>query len=126
MDVKQSDVTVAVENNRKKTTPTFCRENYPYKAVGDVITDFESLEPHGVLYEIECPKCEMNIRTQGCNVKRVYEKLLNGVQVKNEDGSVRTEGGKGCIGCGSRELVVKKIDMTQMAEAKASRTVNSD
>ena len=126
MDVKQSDVTAAVENNREKTAPTFCRENYPYKAVGDVITDFDSLEPHGVLYEIKCPKCEMSIRTQGCNVKRVYEKLMNGVQVKNEDGSVRTEGGKGCIGCGNRELVVKKIDMTQMAEAKACRRVNPD
>ena len=45
---------------------------------------------------------------------------------KNEDGSVRTEGGKGCIGCGSRELVVKKIDMTQTAEAIASRTINAD
>lgn len=126
MDAKKSDVTTAVENNREKTTPTFCRENYPYKAVGDVITDFDSLEPHGVLYEIKCPKCEMSIRTQGCNVKRVYEKLMNGVQVKNEDGSVRTEGGKGCIGCGSRELVVKEIDMTQMAEAKACRRVNPD
>ena len=126
MEVKKSAVTATVEKNIEKTTPTFCRENYPYKAVGDVITDFDSLKPHGVLYEIKCPKCEMSIRSQGCNVKRVYEKLLNGVQVKNEDGSVRTEGGKGCIGCGSRELVVKKIDMAQLAEVKASRTVNAD
>ena len=82
MGVKKSTVTTAVEKNREKTTPTFCRENYPYKAVGDVITDFDILEPHGVLYEIKCPKCETSIRTQGCNVKRVYEKLLNGVRKK--------------------------------------------
>ena len=63
----------------------------------------------------------MGIRSQGCNVKRVYEKLLNGVEVKNEDGSVRVEGGKGCIGCGNRELVVKKVDMSKMAEVKKAR-----
>ena len=124
MDIKKNATTAVVDNNREKT-PTFCRENYPYKAVGDGITEFDSLDPHGVLYEIKCPKCEMSIRSQGCNVKWVYEKLLKGVLVKDEDDSVRTEGGKGCIGCGSRELVVKRVDTTPKDEVKVSKKNNA-
>lgn len=126
MDIKKKAETSVVEEKREKPAPTFLEEDYPYKAAGSVITDLDSLEHHGVLYEIKCLKCEMSIRSQGCNVKRVYEKLLNGVEVKNEDGSIRIEGGKGCIGCGSRELVVKMVDMTKMAEVMASRKNNAE
>lgn len=111
----------AVEEKKEKPTPAFLRENYPYKAMGEAIADLESLIPNGVLYEIKCPKCEMSIRSQGCNIKRVLGKLLDGVEVKNEDGTTRTEGGKGCIGCGNRELIVKMVDMSKMAEVKAER-----
>lgn len=121
MSGKKTNVTPVVEEKKEKPTPAFLREDYPYKATGDVITDLDTLVPNGVLYEIKCPKCEMSIRSQGSNVKRVYEKLLNGVEVKNEDGSSRVEGGKGCIGCGNRELVVKMVDMSKMAEVKAAR-----
>ena len=121
MSGKKTNVTPVVEEKKEKPTPAFLREDYPYKTVGDVITDLDSLVPNGVLYEIKCPKCEMSIRSQGCNVKKVYEKLLNGVEVKNEDDTVRVEGGKGCIGCGNRELVVKMVDMSKMAEVKAAR-----
>ena len=43
---------------------------------------------------------------------------MNGVEVKNDDGTTRIEGGKGCIGCGNKELVVKMVDMSRMAEAE--------
>lgn len=114
-------VEAPVVEKKEKPTPAFLREDYPYKAVGDVITDLDSLETNGVLYEIKCPKCEMSIRSQGCNVKSVYNRLLNGVEVKNEDGSVRVEGGKGCLGCGNRELIVKMVDMSKIAEIQAAR-----
>lgn len=121
MSGKKTNVTPVVEEKKEKPTPAFLREDYPYKATGDVITDLDTLVPNGVLYEIKCPKCELSIRSQGCNVKKVYEKLLNGVVVKNEDGTVRVEGGKGCIGCGNRDLIVKMVDMSKMAEVKAAR-----
>ena len=33
----------------EKPTPAFLRDDYPYPAVGDPITDLDLLEPHGVL-----------------------------------------------------------------------------
>ena len=103
-----------VEQSKEKPTPAYLREDYPYKAIGEPITDLDSLVPTGVLYEIKCPKCEMSIRSQGVNIKSTYERMMNGVEVKNEDGTVRVEGGKGCIGCGNKELVVKKVDTSKM------------
>ncbi|GEM_PF-1610242 len=111
----------SVEAKKEKPTPAFLREDYPYKAVGEAITDLDSLTPTGVLYEIKCPKCEMSIRTQGVNIKPTYERMMNGIKVKNDDGSERVEGGQGCIGCGNRELIVKKVDMSRMAEVEAAR-----
>ena len=46
---------------------------------------------------------------------------MNGVEVKNDDGTVRVEGGKGCIGCGNRELVIREVDMSRMKEVEAAR-----
>ena len=117
---KKAENTVT-EEKKEKPTPAYLREDYPYKAVGEPITDLDTLEPTGVLYEIKCPKCEMAIRSQGCNIKPTYERMMNGVEVKNDDGTTRIEGGKGCIGCGNRELVVKMVDMSKMAEVQAAR-----
>ena len=89
----------AVEEIKEKPTPAYLRDDYPYKSIGNPITDLNSLEPTGVLYEIKCPKCEMSIRSQGCNIKSTYERLMNE---------------NGCIGCGSRELVVRKVDTSGM------------
>ena len=119
--MKKKETNPIVEEKKEKPTPAYLREDYPYKAIGEPITDLDSLEPTGVLYEIKCPKCEMSIRSQGCNIKSTYEKLMNGVEVKNDDGTVRIEGGKGCIGCGNRELVVKMVDMSRMTEVEAVR-----
>ncbi len=94
---QKKDFTVT-EEKKEKPTPAFLRDDYPYKAVGEAITDLDSLEPNGVLYEIKCPKCEMSIRSQGCNIKPTYERLMKE---------------KGCIGCGNKELVVKKVDMSK-------------
>lgn len=86
---------VAEPAPEQKPTPAFLRPDYPYQAVGEPITDLDSLEPHTV-YEIKCHQCEMSIRTQGVNIKAQYERLAE----------------SGCIGCGNRELVVRKVDMS--------------
>lgn len=117
----KKEKTPVVEQPKEKPTPAYLREDYPYKAVGEPITDLGSLVQTGVLYEIKCPKCEMSIRSQGCSIKSTYERMMNGVEVKNEDGTTRTEGGKGCIGCGNKELVIREVDMSRMAEAEAAR-----
>lgn len=121
MIVKKNSKSNAPEQTKEKPTPTYLRKDYPYQAVGEPITDLNSLEQHGVLYEIKCPKCEMAIRTQGINIKPTYERMMNGVKVENEDGTVRIEGGNGCIGCGNRELVIRKVDMSKTEEVKAAR-----
>ena len=110
-----------IEEKKDKPTPAYLREDYPYKAIGEPITDLDLLKPTGVLYEIKCPKCEMSIRSQGINIKSTYVRMMEGVEVKNDDGSVRVEGGKGCIGCGNRELEVREVDMSRMGEVEAAR-----
>ena len=55
---------------QEKPTPTFLREDYPFKAIGDAFTELDSLEPSTV-YEIKCPDCEMSIRSQGVNKKNI-------------------------------------------------------
>ena len=84
-----------VEMPVEKPTPAYLREDYPYKAVGEAITDLDSLE-NGVLYEIKCPQCEMSLRSQGQNIKKTYEKLT----------------ANGCLGCGNKDLILKKVDMS--------------
>ena len=123
---KKSDKINEVEEKKKKPTPAYLREDYPYKAIGEPITDLDSLKPTGVLYEIKCPKCEMSIRSQGVNIKPTYERMMNGVEVKNEDGTTRIEGGKGCIGCGNRELVIREVDMSKMSEVEAARKAKTE
>ena len=87
--------TETVEKPAEKPTPAYLREDYPYKAIGDVITDLDSLE-NGVLYEIKCHQCEMSLRSQGQNIKSTYERLKE----------------NGCIGCGNKDLVIRKVDMS--------------
>ena len=89
---KKKDVT---EKTQEKPTPAYLREDYPYKAVGESITDLDSLED-GVLYEIKCHQCEMSLRSQGQNIKKTYERLKE----------------NGCLGCGDKDLVLKKVDMS--------------
>lgn len=50
---KKKEATPPVEEKKEKPTPAFLRPDYPYQAVGDAITDLDSLEPHTV-YEIKC------------------------------------------------------------------------
>ena len=83
------------EKTQEKPTPAYLREDYPYKAVGEAITDLNSLED-GVLYEIKCHQCEMSLRSQGQNIKKTYERLKE----------------NGCLGCGNKDLVLKKVDMS--------------
>ena len=123
---KKAPVAPAAEEKKEKPTPAYLREDYPYKAIGEAITDLDTLEPTGVLYEIKCPKCEMSIRSQGVNIKSTYERMMNGAEVRNEDGTIRIEGGKGCIGCGNRELVIYEVDMRRMAELQAARKAKAE
>ena len=93
---------MSVKNKKKKETeaaaekptPAFLREDYPYKAVGDAITDISKVKD-GEIYEIKCSRCEMSIRSQGQNIRDTYERIKN----------------KGCIGCGNKNLVIKKVDI---------------
>ena len=79
----------------EKPTPAYLREDYPYKAIGDAINDLDLLEKC-VLYEIKCNQCEMSLRSQGQNIKKTYERLKE----------------NGCLGCGNKNLVIKKVDMS--------------
>lgn len=83
------------EKTAEKPTPAYLREDYPYKAIGDAINDLDLLEK-GVLYEIKCNQCEMSLRSQGQNIKKTYERLKE----------------NGCLGCGNKNLVIKKVDMS--------------
>ena len=84
----------AEQMKTEKPIPTFMREDYPYKAVDEVIEDPDSLEPT-MIYEIKCNECEMAIRSQGINIKKTYARLKD----------------SGCIGCGSKNLIVKRVYM---------------
>lgn len=84
------------EEPKQKPTPAFLREDYPYKAIGERITDISQVKD-GEIYEIKCHQCEMSIRSQGQNIRDTYERIKD----------------KGCIGCGNKDLVVKKVDMSK-------------
>ena len=84
------------EQIKEKPTPAFLKEDYPYKATGEPIKDLEALEENAV-YEIKCHQCEMSIRSQGKNIKSTYERLKK----------------SGCIGCGNKELVIRRVDMSK-------------
>ena len=84
------------EKQKKKTTPAYLQPEYPYQVIGNPIVDLGSLQ-NGTIYEIKCHKCEMSIRSQGQNIKSTYERLM---------------AGNGCISCGNKELIVKRVDMS--------------
>ena len=89
---------VVQETSKEKPTPAFLRDDYPFKAMGEALTDLDGLEPSAV-YEIKCQACEMSIRSQGVNIKGTMERLKE----------------SGCIGCGRKDLVVKQVDMSAAA-----------
>lgn len=78
-------------------TPTYLKLDYLYQTDEEEILDLNTLKA-GVIYEIKCNQCEMSIRSQGQNIKSTYERLI----AEN-----------GCIGCGNKELVVKRVNMSQ-------------
>lgn len=77
-------------NNKDKPVASFYKEDYPYKAIGSIITDIESAELDAV-YEIKCNECKMSIRLQGEKLKITHE-ILNC---------------NGCLNCRSKDLVVR-------------------
>ena len=63
-------------------TPAFLKPLYPYRAVGEPLDparldDADYIQMTGVLYELKCPnpECVLNVRTQGVNLKSLYERL---------------------------------------------------
>ena len=101
--IKKKDTPQPQPTKTEKPTPAFLRPDYPYQAVGEAITDLDTLEP-GVVYEIKCHACEMSIRSQGQNIRSTYERLQS----------------TGCIGCGNKELIIKRVDMSAASKAPAS------
>lgn len=85
------------ENNttENKPIPAFLRADYPYKTVGEVIQNVESIADKDAVYEIKCNICEMSIRSKGNNIKNLYNRLKT----------------SGCLGCGNTDLVVKLVDI---------------
>lgn len=81
------------QDSQEKPIPAFLRDDYPYKAIGEELTP-DQVED-AVIYEIKCRQCEMSIRSQGQNIRLTWERLQS----------------SGCIGCGSRELVIRRVDM---------------
>lgn len=91
---KKQSAPQITEEKKEKPTPAYLRDDYPYKAVGGELS-VEDVED-GVVYEIWCEKCQMSIRSQGQNIRRQYGRLKE----------------SGCIGCGNKELIIRKIDMS--------------
>ena len=85
-----------IKEPKEKPTPAFLRDDYPYKAIGEPITDMSQVKD-GVIYEIKCHQCEMSIRSQGQNIRDTYARIKD----------------RGCLGCGNKDLVVKKVDMSK-------------
>lgn len=85
-----------VENvNNEKPMAAFLEKDYPYQGT-KVITNIDSIEATGSIYEIRCEKCGMSIHLQENRLTATYERLIKG---------------DGCIGCGNKELVVRQIIM---------------
>lgn len=101
---KKKEAAPPVEEKKEKPTPAFLRPDYPYQAVGEALT-VDQLQP-GVFYEIKCHQCEMSIRSQGQNIKSTYERLKS----------------TGCIGCGNKDLVIKRVDMSKAPATTAATT----
>jgi hypothetical protein len=87
-----------IEQPKEKPAPAYLREDYPYKAVGGALEVGEVED--GVVYEIWCDKCQMSIRSQGQNIRSQYERLKD----------------SGCNGCGSKDLIIRLVDLSAAAE----------
>lgn len=79
----------------QKPKPAFLQSDYPYQTVGEQILNVDEM-PIEAVYEIKCPECEMSIRSQGQSIKIIFNNLINGT---------------GCIGCGNKGLVVRRVGM---------------
>ena len=86
---------VSEQEKAEKPIPAFLRDDYPYKAIDEALGDLNSLGST-MIYEIKCYECEMAIRSLGTNIKKTYARLKD----------------SGCIGCGNKNLIVKRVDMS--------------
>lgn len=80
---------------KEQPVPAFLTKDYPYQAVGMEFTDIEMLIPE-VVYEIKCSACETAIRAQGKKLSTKYNLMKD----------------SGCMCCGNKALVVKRVDMS--------------
>ena len=82
---KKEEVKEAPATPPQDKTPAFLRPLYPYRAVGEALDttrlgDASYIQMEGALYELKCPNpdCAMNVRTQGVNLKSLYEQIRDG------------------------------------------------
>ena len=104
-----------VEEKKEKPTPAYLRDDYPYRAIGEPITDLDSLDLHK-LYEIKCDVCELSVRSQGINIKPTYERMMNGVEVKNEDGTTRIFAAMKKAGEAAKEMIKNIVKEPEVGE----------
>ena len=90
---------IVIEQTNEKPTPAYLQPDYPYQAVGAPVENLDSLET-GMIYEIWCNQCQMSIRSQGQNIKSRFEKMRE----------------SGCIGCGNKNLQIRRVNMAADAE----------
>ncbi len=83
------------EQHREKPAPAYFRNNYPYKAEREAIADLNELED-ATVYEVKCENCEMSFRSQGQNIRSMSDKMNK----------------TGCIGCGTKEFIVRRVNMS--------------
>ncbi len=90
------------EQTKEKPTPAYLQPDYTFQAEVSPVGDIDSLEP-GTVYEIYCDQCQMCIRSQGQNIQSKFEKLKE----------------SGCVGCGNKELKVRRVNMSANTEGKS-------
>ena len=87
--------------NNQENIPEYLRSSNPYKSVGKIIVDVETVISD-VMYEINCNKCKMCIRTLGKNIHYYFD-LFNKT---------------GCQSCGNKEFIIKAVDMSSFIHKK--------
>ncbi len=94
MFYKKKDIESISKVQDEKPIPAFLKKDYSYKAIDDVIIDMNSLKDKEV-YEIKCSKCEMSLRSQGKNIRSIYNRIKT----------------NGCVGCGNMDLFVRYVEI---------------
>lgn len=88
-----------VRETSTNSIPAYLDNEYPYKAVGKAITNYDTIKENDI-YEISCSICNLCIRTQGAKMRNLYARVSN----------------SGCISCGNKDLLIKIVDMNSASK----------